>query len=72
MPSRDRRRVSERLTSTHANTIFVVELPHAPDMRSNRDTAVRSEHASGASWKVVLAIVALTVIAVIVVVVITT
>ena len=49
-----------------------MEFPNAPDSMSNRDTALRSEHASGTSWKLALALVALTVIAAIVVVVITT
>jgi hypothetical protein len=53
---------------------FVVEFPNAPDspdMLPHRDTAVRGEHASGTSWILALALVALTVIAAIMVVVVT-
>ena len=54
---------------------LVMEFPNAPDspdMLPHRDIAVRSKHASGTSWIVALALVALTVIAAIVLVVVTT
>ena len=49
-----------------------MELPHTHDIRANSDTAARNQSASNTSWKVALALVALTVIAVIVVLAITT